>query len=52
MTDIQKMYGKFESPLTEGDVSVLTGAAPVSAMRGYQTEFTAYTGGREGCPVR
>ena len=46
MTDIQKMYGKFESPLTEGDVSVLTGSAPVSAMRGYQTEFTAYTGGR------
>ena len=35
MTDIQKMYGKFESPLTEGDVSVLTGSAPVSAMRGY-----------------
>lgn len=46
MTDIQKMYGKFDAPLTEGEVSVLTGSAPVSAMRGYQTEFTAYTGGR------
>ena len=46
MTDIQKMNGKFDAPLTEGEVSVLTGSAPVSAMRGYQTEFTAYTGGR------
>ena len=46
MTDVQRMYGSFEPPLTEGDTAVLTGSAPVSTMRGYQTEFAAYTGGR------
>ena len=46
MTDVQRMYGDFEPPLTEGDTAVLTGSAPVSTMRGYQTEFAAYTGGR------
>ena len=46
MTDIQNMSGKFGAPQTEGDISVLTGSAPVSAMRGYQKEFISYTGGR------
>lgn len=46
MTDIQKMQGSFEPPMMEGDMSVLTGSAPVVTMRGYQTELTAYTKGR------
>ena len=46
MTDIQKMYGTFQDPLTEGDMTVLKGSAPVVTMRDYQTEVTAYTRGR------
>lgn len=46
MTDIQKMNGSFETPEMMGEVSVLKGKAPVSAMRGYQTQVTAYTRGR------
>ena len=46
MTDIQNMYGKFGTPMIEEETTVLTGSAPVSLMRGYQKEFTAYTGGR------
>ena len=46
MTDIQNMSGKFGTPIIEEETTVLTGSAPVSLMRGYQKEFTAYTGGR------
>ena len=50
MTDIQKMYGTFQGPEIEGEMSVLTGVAPVVTMGGYQSEVTAYTRGR-GRPV-
>ena len=46
MTDIQRMYGRFEPPETDGTAAMLTGTAPVSTMRGYQKEFAGYTGGR------
>lgn len=46
MTDIQKMHGSFQGPEIQGEMSVLTGSAPVITMRGYQTEVTAYTKGR------
>ena len=46
MMDIQKRNGTFEPPVTEGELSVLKGSAPVSQMRGYQTELISYTGGR------
>ena len=46
MTDIQRMCGKFDPPDTDGEQAVLTGTAPVAAMRGYQTEFAGYTGGK------
>ena len=46
MTDIQKRNGTFEPPVTDGEISVLKGSAPVSRMRGYQSELTSYTGGR------
>ena len=45
MSDIQKMHGTFEPPITEGDVSILKGSAPVITMGGYQTEVISYTRG-------
>ena len=54
MTDIQRMHGRFEAPVTEGQYTVLTGSAPVSAMRGYQKEVSAYTRGlgRLSCTLK
>ena len=46
LNDIQKMHGEFEPPKTDGDMTVITGMAPVSAMRDYQMEVTTYTRGR------
>ena len=46
MTDIQKMQGTFQGPETDGELSVLTGSAPVAAMRDYQTQVISYTKGR------
>ncbi len=45
MNDIQRMCGKFDAPQTLGEITVLTGSAPVAAMRGYQREVNAYTRG-------
>ena len=45
MSDVQRMYGSFETPVTEGESSVLTGSAPVATMRDYQREVNAYTRG-------
>lgn len=46
MSDIQRRSGNFSSPEIEGEMSILTGSAPVATMRGYQTEVIAYTRGR------
>ncbi len=46
MMDIQKRNGTFEPPVADGKISILKGCAPVSQMRGYQTELTSYTGGK------
>lgn len=46
LSDIQRMNGTFTTPIPRGDMSVLTGTAPVSLMRNYQMEMVAYTGGR------
>ena len=45
MTDIQLMSGSFESPETDGEFTVITGTAPVSAMRGYSRDVMQYTHG-------
>lgn len=45
MSDIQRMQGSFDSPVTYGERSTLTGSAPVATMRDYQREFSAYTRG-------
>ena len=46
MADIQKMRGTFGTPEAEGEMSVLTGSAPVSSMRDYQSQVVSYTKGR------
>ncbi|MDF2942600.1 MAG: hypothetical protein K0S01_1458 [Herbinix sp.] len=46
MSDIRRMYGNFGPPEIDGEMSILTGYAPVATMRGYQTEVTSYTRGR------
>lgn len=46
MNDIQRMDGTFDAPQQQGDGTVLTGTAPVAAMRNYWTEVAAYTKGR------
>ncbi len=45
MNDIQRMYGRFDTPDTFGEMTVLTGVAPVATMQGYQMEVAAYTKG-------
>jgi ribosomal protection tetracycline resistance protein len=45
MNDIEKMHGTCEITETNGDISVLTGSAPVVTMRNYQREVIAYTKG-------
>lgn len=46
MSDIERMQGSFDVPETEGDMTVLTGSAPVVTMRDYQREVISYTRGR------
>ena len=45
MSDLQRMQADFFLPESEGEMSVLTGTAPVVHMQEYQKEFTAYTCG-------
>lgn len=45
MSDIQARKGTFEPPVTEGEMAVLNGTAPVATMQGYQKELAAYSGG-------
>ena len=46
LNDIQRMYGSFEPPEMEDDMTVITGTAPVVTMQEYQKEVTAYSRGR------
>lgn len=46
MTDIELMGGEFSQPEINGSMSVICGSAPVSKMRGYSADVTAYSGGR------
>ncbi len=45
MTDLQRMGAEMTPPEHSGDRAVLTGSAPVSALREYPQEVTAYTHG-------
>ncbi len=46
MTDIQRMQGTFQGPETQGELSVITGSAPVAKMRGSRGQVVFYTRGR------
>ena len=54
MSDIQRMHGSFDTPVTEGERSVLTGFAPASEFGSYQREVNAYTRGmgRLSCALK
>ena len=45
MNDIQRMYGRFDTPDAVGDTTILTGVAPVATMQGYQMEVASYSRG-------
>lgn len=46
MTDLQRMGATFTPPENKGELTLLRGNAPVSALRGYHTDVAAYTRGR------
>lgn len=46
MSDIRRLYGTFEDPVTEQDMCILRGKAPVATLGDYQREVNAYTRGR------
>ena len=54
MTDIEKMYGTSEITHSNGETAVLSGSAPVSTMRNYQREISAYSKGlgRLSCTLK
>lgn len=45
MTDIQRMQGEFGQPEQNGELTRLTGTAPVSEMQDYATELRSYAHG-------
>ncbi len=45
MTDVEKMHGTFDTPQSEGEMSILEGSAPAACMQDYQKEVIAYTKG-------
>ena len=46
ISDVRAMHGEFSTPEESGELTRLSGFAPVSEMRGYATQLAAYTGGR------
>lgn len=46
MTDIQRIGGSCASPQPEGEMTLLTGSAPVAGLRDYGREVLSYTRGR------
>ena len=46
ISDLQHMSADFTPPVSTGEMSVITGSAPVSELNGYQSEVIGYTKGR------
>ncbi|MDE5604717.1 MAG: TetM/TetW/TetO/TetS family tetracycline resistance ribosomal protection protein [Eubacterium sp.] len=46
MTDIQRMFGNFNPPETIGEISAISGTAPVSTMYDYSRDVMQYTHGK------
>ena len=51
MTDLQRLGAEFSEPDLSDNMMIIEGEAPAAALRGYQSEVTAYTKGkgRLGC---
>lgn len=45
MSDIQRMGGELQAPEPEGELTLLTGCAPVSGLQDYAAQVAAYTRG-------
>lgn len=54
MSDVRRMHGSFDAPLTQGEYVTLTGSAPAATMQGYQKEVNAYAKGmgRLSCTLK
>ena len=54
MSDLQRMGGDCEPPETAGELTVLTGSAPVAGLRDYGSQVAAYTRGmgRLSCTLK
>ena len=46
LADMPRLHAEFEPPVSEGDMALISGKAPVAALRGYAREVAAYTRGR------
>lgn len=46
IADLQHMSAEFEAPESMGEMSLITGCAPVSSLNGYLSEVIGYTSGR------
>lgn len=46
MNDLQRMSGEIDPPQSSGGETVISGSAPVSELRGYQSEVIGYTRGK------
>ena len=49
ISDIEKMYGHYQTPQFQGEWAVLEGKAPVKTMMNYQIEVLSYTKGSGRC---
>jgi ribosomal protection tetracycline resistance protein len=45
LTDIEKMYGKVETPINAGDSTIIEGSVPVSMLGDYAAVLNSYTSG-------
>jgi translation elongation factor EF-G len=45
LSDLQRMYARFEPPVVRGEEARVEGFAPVSEMRDYALQVSAYTSG-------
>lgn len=52
MSDIQRMYGTFETPESLGETSLLKGRVPVASSMDYMSEVHVYTKGRGRLKLR
>lgn len=46
LSDIERLYGSFETPETTGDMTIIRGRAPAASMNEYAAQVVQYTRGR------